>query len=62
MTTDQEDEALNAGGNAGGEYLESIGVTDLAALDAVQWREFLARILEGYSAAMREAAKTTAPF
>jgi hypothetical protein len=43
---------LEAGADAG-KYLEKIGVTDLAALDAGQWREFLRRIVTGYEWALR---------
>jgi hypothetical protein len=43
---------LEAGAGAG-KYLEEIGVTDLAALDAGQWREFLRRIVTGYEWALR---------
>jgi hypothetical protein len=39
--------ALEAGAGAG-KYLEMIGITDLAALDAGQWREFLRHIVTGY--------------
>lgn len=62
MTTEQETESLQAGGAAGGEYLESIDKTDLAALSEIEWATFLEKVLDGYSESMREAAKTTPPF
>lgn len=43
---------LEAGAGAG-KYLEEIGVTDLAKLDAGQWREFLRRIVTSYEHALR---------
>ena len=43
---------LEAGASAG-KYLESIGVTDMATLDAGQWRKFLRRIVIGYEHALR---------
>jgi hypothetical protein len=54
--------ALEAGAGAG-EYLEEIGVTDLAALNAGQWREFLRRIVIGYEFALRrKILKNEPPF
>jgi hypothetical protein len=44
--------ALEAGGIAG-EYLDTIGQTDFAKLDAEQWREFLRRLLTGYEDILR---------
>lgn len=35
------DKALQAGGAAGGKYLDAIGVTDLAALSAAQYDLFI---------------------
>lgn len=62
ITTDTEEEALEAGGNAGGQYLDSIGKTDLATLSPLEWSTFLSKVLEGYGEHMRDAAVTTAPF
>ena len=36
-----------------GNYLEEIGTTDIAALDAGQWREFLRRFVLGFEHALR---------
>jgi hypothetical protein len=44
--------ALEAGTSVG-EYLEEIGTTDLAKLDAGQWREFLRRFVLGFEHALR---------
>ena len=44
--------ALEAGALVGN-YLEEIGTTDIAALDAGQWREFLRRFVLGFEHAMR---------
>ena len=44
--------ALEAGALVGS-YLEEIGTTDIAALDASQWREFLRRIVLGFEYALR---------
>jgi hypothetical protein len=43
---------LDAGALAGG-YLDTIGQTDLARLDAEQWREFLRQLLVGYEHTLR---------
>lgn len=57
MPTKQLDEyeiaATLKGGDEAGSYLEEIGKTDLAALDAGEWREFLRRVVTGYEHEMR---------
>ena len=40
-----ENEMLLECGKAGGEYLESVGVSDLAQLNAEQWLQFLQSIV-----------------
>lgn len=60
--TDTENEAIQAGGADAGAYLESIGKFDLSELSPEQWVKFLGVFLHGYSAAMREAARTNPPF
>jgi hypothetical protein len=47
--TESEEEAITAGGQEAGAYLDSIGKTDLADLG-------------GYSNAMRETARSNPPF
>ena len=39
--SEEENETLLAGGRAGGEYLESIGKTDLATMSGDEWLTFL---------------------
>lgn len=60
--TDTEEEGLAKGGEAGGEYLDSIGKTDLAVLTEAEWREFLCRVLGGYSDFMRAEVVKYPPF
>lgn len=61
-TTDLESAALAAGGDQAGQYLDEIGKTDLATLTGDEWGAFLAKVLEGYSTHMREAAAAAPPF
>jgi hypothetical protein len=46
--TDFEREAMEHAGNQGGEYLESIGKTDLAKLTADEWATFTNCVCSGY--------------
>lgn len=62
VITDCEVDALEHGGMAGGEYLDSIGKTDLAELTEEQWGEFLGKVLEGYSDHMRGKVTEDPPF
>lgn len=58
-----EEEALRAGGDAAGAYLEKIGKTDLAQLSQEEWLTFLATFEEGRGRAMREKLEAhDAPF
>ena len=60
---DYERGAVLEAGEAAGAYLEEIGCTDLAALRAEQWREFLRRIVVGFEHAMRrKILNDEAPF
>ena len=43
-----EIEGMIAGGDAGGAFLESIGKTDLAALDFDQWMSFVETVIRTY--------------
>ncbi|WP_435018473.1 DUF6511 domain-containing protein [Tundrisphaera sp. TA3] len=56
MTDPDEKEriALLAGGRMGGEYLDSLGVSDLAALDDGRWLQFLRCVVGGYADAMHQ--------
>jgi len=47
--TRDEMNAVIEGGRSGGEYLESIGKTDLAALTADEWTQFLLCIVGSYT-------------
>ena len=57
-----EEQALEDGGNAGGEYLDSLGKTDLASLEPEEWATFLSRVLTGYADSMREIVSREVPF
>lgn len=57
-----EAKALELGGQAGGEYLESIRQFSLERLSCEQWTIFLGCILDGYSGALRQAVRETPPF
>lgn len=57
-----ERRALEDGGNAGGEYLDSIGKTDLASLEPDEWSRFLSLVLVGYADGMREIVSREVPF
>lgn len=57
-----EEQALEDGGNAGGEYLDSIQKTDLADLAPEEWREFLGIVLKGYANSMREIVSREVPY
>lgn len=46
--TKHETASLQEGGNAGGEYLESIGITDVVKLDRNQWLVFVECIVTGF--------------
>jgi hypothetical protein len=45
--------AMLEAGNAAGEYLETLGRTDMAILEPEQWREFLRLLLTGYEQVLR---------
>ena len=44
--------ALLTGGRDGGDFLDSVGVSDLAKLDDHQWLQFLRCVLGGFAEAM----------
>lgn len=54
--------ASTFGGDHGGEYLDTIGKTDLASLTTDEWQEFCRRIVAGYRVAMTTELKNAAPF
>ena len=50
------------GGNAGGEFLEQLGKTDLADLAEEEWHGFLAAVIGGYRLALKGKLNDEAPF
>ena len=60
--TPQEQEAINRAGELAGEYLESIGKTDLAKLEVDEWQTFLEAVVTGYTDRLRELTKDQVPF
>jgi hypothetical protein len=58
-----EQKALRAAGDQAGAYLDSIGKTDLATLDEVQWVAFLRKVVDGFGDALEaELSSDEAPF
>jgi hypothetical protein len=54
--TPNEAEAMTVGGQQGGEYLESIGKSDLATLTGTEWDRFIDAVVTGYCDHLRELA------
>jgi hypothetical protein len=54
--TPNEAEAMTVGGQMGGEYLESIGKSDLATLTETEWDRFIDAVVTGYCDHLRELA------
>ncbi len=54
--TPNESEAMSVGGSQGGQYLESIGKSDLATLSETEWDRFLDAVVTGYCDHLRELA------
>ena len=52
--TPNESEAVTVGGQQGGEYLESIGKSDLTTLTEAEWDCFLDAVVAGYCDHLRE--------
>lgn len=57
-----EKTAALIGGNAGGSYLESIGVFDLRQLTSEQWGEFCGKIFQGTCEELARRADDEIPF
>lgn len=58
-----EVKAVEDAGERGGDYLDSIGKTDLASLDPDQWGEFLTAVIAGFGASLRrQIVERRAPF
>lgn len=60
--TPNEKEAIREGGFAGGDYLDSIGKTDLAILNETEFYSFCAAVVSGYTQALAKAADDEIPF
>ena len=54
--TPNEAEAMTVGGQQGGEYLESIGKSDLATLTETEWDRFIDAVVTGYCDHLRALA------
>jgi hypothetical protein len=54
--TPNERAAMAHGGAMGGEYLDSLGRTDLARLSVEEWHTFIEAIVTGYCDHLRELA------
>lgn len=52
--TPNETEAVMFGGEMGGEYLDSLGRTNLAALSGDEWKQFLFCVVGGYVSKISE--------
>ena len=55
--THDEQAALVAGGNAGGEYLDSIGITDLVTLTVEQYQQYVECVVGGYIEHLEKVVK-----
>jgi Family of unknown function (DUF6511) len=60
LTTEQN--ALQYAGNEGGQYLESIGKTDLATLTPDEWNMFLYAVVCTFCGQLQEMEKAGTPF
>jgi len=54
--TPNEKAAMDHGGRMGGEYLESIGKTDLLSLTPEEWNTFIECVVTGYCDHLRDLA------
>lgn len=54
--------AAGKGGERAGEFLETIGKTDLATMTQTEWFEFCRRLVGGYRSALKNDLKNEAPF
>lgn len=56
---DKERVALLTGGRAGGEFLDELGLSDLARLTDAQWYQFLRCVVGGFQEAMHGFHRAT---
>jgi hypothetical protein len=54
--TPNEEDALEAASQTAGEFLESIGKTDLAQLEREEWESLIESVVTGYADRLRELA------
>ncbi len=54
--TPNENAAMTHGGAVGGEYLDSLGKTDLAQLTLAEWQTLIEIIVTGYCDHLRDLA------
>lgn len=54
--TPNEQDALEVAGQMAGEFLDSIGKTDLAQLTVEEWESLLESVVTGYTDRLRELA------
>ena len=54
--TPNEQAAMTAGGDAAGEYLESLAKSDLATLSPAEWRQLIEIVITEYCDTLREFA------
>lgn len=54
--TPNETAAMEAGGLAAGEYLESLGKSDLARLTVEEWQTLIEVVVTGYCDTLRDLA------
>jgi hypothetical protein len=54
--TPNEQAAMVAGGDAAGEYLESLAKSDLATLSPAEWRQLIEIVVTGYCETLRALA------
>ena len=59
--TEAEKQAVLAGGDCGGYYLDEIGIADLTKLSAGEWGQFITHVINGYTLCLDEAAKGIVP-
>ncbi len=63
MNRIEREAAIDGGGAALGTYLDSIGKTDLAQLDTIEFAEVCKRMVSGYSEKLKELlSSNVAPF
>ena len=57
-STPNEQAAMEHGGRMGGEYLDSLGKTDLATFTVEEWSIFIECVVTGYCDCLRDLAFT----